>query len=98
MYARHDIPALSSALAMAVQFGNRDEGVAIIAEMSLVEEMERPDFVLAAARRVLDDPEVGDRLCEAFRAGNIAALGITFGNLLEAEARRAATTAANLEF
>lgn len=86
MHSRQDIPALSNAYAMAVHYGNRDDGIAIATEMILAEEMEQASFV----RQVLGnlaEQDIGDELVAAFRAGNITGLAAELGRRFEAEAR-----------
>lgn len=96
MHTRSDIPALSSAYAMAVQYGCRDEGVAIAAEMMLAEEMERADFVVSVLRRVVAQ-DIGDELVAAFRSDNIAGVAAQLASRFEDEARAICANLANAE-
>lgn len=86
MHTRSDIPALSSAYAMAVHYGNRDEGIAIATEMILVEEMQQASFMRQVLGR-LAEQDIGDELVAAFRNGNIDGLAAELARRFEAEAR-----------
>jgi len=87
MYTNSDIPSLAASYDLAVSYGQRHEAYEIAVDMTLVEEMENPEFIGDVMDRLAEDREVFKQLAEAWKSGGPVSFQRKFAKLFEFQAR-----------